>query len=142
MSEYDDTVISIDPTSSDYPYLKEGGEYGPNMQHEADCEIIEYQNPALEDKKIFGVMTSKNDFAHLEIAVRSSEFGSVRLFHDEVITSNSGSNLRTWFTRLDIDPDSHTVNDVIGAKCAVVVKDPRQWEGKWYSGNLKDVLGI
>jgi len=142
MSEYDDTIISIDPTSSDYPYLKEGGEYGPNMQHEADCEIIVYECPAQEDKKIFGVMTAKEDFAHIEIAVRSSEFGSVRLFHDEIVTPNSGSKLRSWLSRLDIAPDSHTQNDVVGAKCAVVVKDPRQWEGKWYNGNLVDILGI
>ena len=145
MSEYDDTVISIDPTSSDYPYLKEGGEYGPNMQHEADCEIIVYlppNHPDLEDKKIFGKMTSKEDFAHLEIAVRSTEFGSVRLFHDEIVTANSGSKLRTWLRRLYIDPDSHTQTEVVGAKCAVNVRDPRQFEEKWYNGNLVDILGI
>ena len=142
MSEYDDTVISIDPTSSDYPYLKEGGEYGPNMQHEADCEIVAYECPAPEDKKIFGVMTAKEDFAHIEVAVRSSEFGSVRLFHDEKITPNSGSKLRTWLTRLNIDPDSHTENEVVGSKCAVNVRDPRQFEEKWYNGNLVDILGI
>lgn len=142
-------IVELEPGADDYPYLQQGGKYGPGLDHEADCEVVLYEFPSSEDRKIFGKLHPADEICHLRIQVRSEEFGTSTLFITEPIVSNSGSKWPQWLTQLGVDnsgPPSyqHDSDDVEGRKCWVEVTDPRQDQstGRWYNGNVRDMGAV
>ena len=140
----DGTVVQIHPDAQKRSYLR-GGQYGPGMPHGADCEVIDYQFPAEEVPK-YDKEGNAEDYAFLRIRVNSEEFGSCQIFHHESIKAFSGSRLGEWLVALGVPVEGegfrHDTDQVVGRKCGVEVGDEREWEGKFYTGRLMNVMGL
>ena len=136
-------IVELNPDAEKRSFLR-GGQYGPGMPHPADCEVTDYQFPADEAPR-WDKNGSAEDYAFIRILVRSEEFGAVTLFHHEPIKAYSGSKLGQWLTNLDVPVEGegfrHDTDQVVGRKCGVEVGDPREWEGKMYTGRLLDIYG-
>ena len=130
-----------------FPTLAKGT-YGPvGCDHEAECEIVKYGPPERDVyyyKDIVPVEEAcegPRRFRHLEIQVRSVEFGAVKLFCDQPIWEKSGSKLPEWAGRLGVDPFNHSYEDILGAACAVEVSEYTKKDGS--KGNrLEEILGV
>lgn len=140
-------LVSIDPAASNRPYLL-GGTYGPNLQHDADCEITEYEFPALEPPR-FAPEDSPNNWAKMQIKVRVTGGITTVLFVDINIEANSGCRLGEWLTAIGIDCDgegfTHDPDTVPGTKCAVEIGDPRPAKNdpnRMYSGRVRNLYGV
>jgi hypothetical protein len=113
----------------------------------ADCEIVAYGPPQRDVyfyKEIVPVEEAQEGprrFRHLEVQVRSEEFGSVKLFTDQPIWDKSGSKLPVWAGRLGADEYNHKYEDLIGKRCAVVVSVFKKRDGT-LGNRLEDILGI
>ena len=136
-------IVELNPDAQKRSYLR-GGQYGPGMAHPADCEVTDYQFPADEAPR-WDKNGKAEDYAFLRILVRSEEFGAVTIFHHEPITDYSGSKLGDWLISLGVPCEGetfrHDTDQVVGRKCGVEVADPREWEGKMYTGKLINVMG-
>jgi hypothetical protein len=136
-------TVEIHPDAQKRSYLR-GGQYGPGMTHPADCEVTEYQFPADEAPR-WDKAGKAEDYAFLRIRVNSEEFGSVTIFHHEPIKEFSGSKLGEWLVSLGVPVEGetlrHDTDQVPGRKCGVEVSDPREWEGRWFTGKLINVMG-
>jgi len=145
----EDTVIEIHPDAPKSSYLR-GGEYGPGLFHEADCEIIDYQNPADETPRWDKEKKEKvEDWCFLRIRVRSEEFGVNDIFHHEPVYENSRSKLGTWLTVMGVPVEGerlrHNKSQVIGRKVGVEVADERpdgRDPDRFYTGKLLQIIGI
>jgi len=136
-------IVELNPDAEKRSYLR-GGQYGPNMQHPADCEVVDYCFPATEPPK-YDKEGKAEDYAFIRILVRSEEFGMCGIFHYEPIKSYSGSKLGQWLINLGVPVEGetfrHDTDQVIGRKCGVEVGDPREWDGKMFTGRLLDIFG-
>jgi len=141
--------VKMNPRAAHRFFLKSGA-YGPGLDHEAECEIMEYQYPAEErpgwDQQ---EKTQIGDFAFLKIRVRTGD-GVAQIWHHEPISENSGSRLPGWLVSLGVTLSddgnySHDTDDVVGKSCGVQMGDPRQDKndsGKYYTGNLLQIYGV
>ena len=137
-------IVEINPDAPKYNFLR-AGQYGPGMTHPADCEIVEYMFPANEPPK-FDKEGKAEDYAFLRIFVRSEEFGPNSLFHYEPIKAYSRSRLGEWLVSLGVPVEGegfrHDTEQVIGRKCGVEVGEPREWDGKMYTGKVINIFGV
>ncbi len=141
-------LVSMDPSASNWPYLT-AGKYGPGMDHEAECEITEYEFPALEAPR-FAPEDPPESWAKMRIKVRVEGGISTVLFVDIPIGPNSGSRLGDWLTALGINVSddgtfAHDPDHLPGTKCAVEVGDPRKDKNdpkKFYTGNVRGLFGV
>lgn len=136
-------IVEIHPDAQKRSYLR-GGQYGPGMAHPADCEVTDYQFPADEAPR-WDKNGKAEDYAFLRIRVMSEEFGGVTIFHHEPIKEFSGSKLGEWLVSLGVPVEGqsfqHDTDQVVGRKCGVEVADPKEWEGKMYTGKLIQIMG-
>ena len=142
---YEDEFVEFSPDADKFPHLPTAGQYGPGFDNEADCEVIEYDFPA-KDTPGYDKQGNPNDYAFIRIRVRSAEHGMVTVRHWESITANSGSRMPQWLANLGVELGEnwrHRKADVLGAKCAVEVTDPNTGkDGRTFTGNLKDIIGV
>lgn len=136
----------IDTTAKDFPVLRSAGEYGPGRTHEADCEIVEFEIPALEGPG-YDRNCERDQYAFFKVRVASEEFGTVMLFHHEKIGSNTGSKAQPWLSALGHCSVSGKIEDqdVPGTKCGVEVTDPRQDKNdqdKFWNGNIRNIFAV
>jgi len=139
--------VQLHPDAEKRTYLR-AGQYGPNLQHEAECEIVEYQFPADEPPRYRPDDPAEN-WCHLRIRVNSKEFGPAMIFHHEPISAYSGSRLGQWLAAIGVPVEGagfeHDTDQVVGRMVGVEVGDPREdrdEKGKWYTGNLLQIIGI
>ena len=137
--------VEFHPDAQKYAYLT-GGQYGPNMQTEADCEIVEYQFPANEPPR-WAKNGKAEDFAFLKIRVNQAEGPSVMTFNHVEIKEYSRCKLPEWLVSIGIPCEGetfrHDTDSVAGRKCGVEFSDARQGnDGRWFSGRLIDVMGL
>jgi len=142
-------LVQLHPDAGKRFFLR-AGRYGPGMDHEAECEILDYQYPA-EDRPGWDQQekTDIGDFAFLKIRVRTDE-GIETISNHVNIKPNSGSPLPGWLVALGVTVEDdetcqHDTDALIGLKCAVEVGDPRadkQKEGVFYTGYLNQVYGV
>ena len=120
-------IVELHPDAQKRPYLH-GGQYGPGLQHSAECEVVEYDFPAKEPPR-YAPNDPAENYAFLQIRVRSDEFGMNTIFHYEPITANSGSKLGTWLTAMGVPVEGetfmHDTDQVVGLKVCVTVGDAR-----------------
>lgn len=141
-------IVEINPNARKYAYLEEGGDYGPGMEHEAEVEVTDYQNPAKEAPPY--IRDSRpEDFAFFRFRVRRPGGPTVGLRHWEPIGEYTGSNLGSILVNLGVpveDPDGicrHDTDQVVGRACGLRMGDPRQGaDGTWFSGRVFDVMGV
>jgi hypothetical protein len=142
-------IVELHPDAQKRAYLR-GGQYGPGMNFNADCEVTDYQFPADETP---GWDTENkedpNDWAFIRIRVNSDDFGSCTIFHHEPIAAMTGSKLGQWLAALGVPVEGetfrHDTDQVVGRKCAVEMGDPREDKheaGKFYTGRLLQVYGV
>jgi hypothetical protein len=140
-------IVRINPESKNRPYLKEGGLYGPGATHPADVVVFDFKAQVEPGEGPgFDRDCKDHDYAQLVFQVKSEEYGQsfARVF--EPTEANSGSRLMGWLINLGVDiTDDGEYDDetVVGQKGVVEVKAPRQDKnGKWWTGDVKDVLGV
>ena len=142
-------VVEFHPDAQKRPYLR-GGQYGPGMPHQAECEVTDYQFPA-DETPGWDVENKENveDWAFIRIRVNSDEFGMITIFHHEPISADSGSKLGNWLVGMGIPVEGetfrHDADLVVGTKCGIEVGDPRQDKNdaeKFYTGRLLQVFGV
>jgi hypothetical protein len=140
-------IVELHPDAQKRTYLR-AGQYGPNMQYNAECEIIEYQFPADEPPR-YAPDTDAEDWCHMQIQVNSDDFGGTRLYHHEPIGAFSGSKLGNWLNGIGVPCEGETFRhddeQVVGRKIAIEVGDPREdknEKGKWYTGKIIQLIGL
>jgi len=140
-------LVSMDPSASNWPYLK-GGVYGPGHPNDADCEITEYEFPALEAPR-FAPDDDPSNWAKMQIKVRVTGGITTTLFLDIPISANSGSRLGEWLTAVGVPCEgagfAHDPDTVPGTKCVVELGDPRPDKNdpkKLYTGKVKAIYGV
>lgn len=123
--------VRIDPKAGLFPYL-EAGKYGPGMDHEAECEIMEFS--VGEDNPAYDPDGKQGPYAYLNIQVRQPDKAIVNIRHHESIAPNSGCRLMStkakpgWLANLGVEvADDGTFDDTTlpGKKCIVECGDPR-----------------
>lgn len=113
----------------------------------AECEIIGYGSPQRdvyfykETVPVEEAQDGPRRFRHIEIKVRSEEYGAVTLFDDQPIWEKSGSRIPEWAGRLGADPYNHKYEDLLGKGCAVVVTVYRKKNGG-IGNRLVEILGV
>ncbi len=118
------------------------------MPHNADCEIVLYEFPTTK-RPNWDTKEKENleDWARMDILVRSEEFGACRIFGDIRIGENSRSQLPNWLRAIGVPVEGetfqHDTDQVVGRKCGVEVGEPyKRNDGSFGTGNLKDVFGV
>jgi len=142
-------IVEMHPDAQKRPYLR-GGQYGPGMTNEADCQVVDYQFPADEtpgwdkDNK-----ENREDWAFIQIRVNQNGGPTCNIYHHEPIGPDSGSKLGNWLTGMGIAVEGetfrHDTDTVVGSKCGVEMGDPRQDKNdrdRFYTGRLLQVFGV
>jgi hypothetical protein len=142
-----DGIVEFHPDAQNNPYLR-AGQYGPNMLHNADCEIVLYEFPTTK-RPMWDQQEKENleDWARMDILVRSEKWGAVRVFADIRIGKDSRTKLPVWLTAIGVPVEGetfrHNTGDVVGRKCGVEIGDPyTRKDGSFGTGNLLDMFGV
>ena len=142
-------IVELHPDAQKRPYLR-GGQYGPGLTLNADCQVVDYQFPA-DETPGWDVENRENreDWCFIRIRVKSDDFGTCDIFHHEPISADSGSKLGGWLAAMGVAVEGetfrHDTDQVVGSKCGVEMGDPRQDKNdadRYYTGRLLQVFGV
>ena len=146
-SDTSDGYVEFHPDAEKRAFLKQAGKYGPGLQHEADCEITQYEMPASENPR-YDTDGKRGPYAYIAIKVKSKEFGLCYAREHIEVGEFAGSRLPRWLNNLGVPNGGppkygHRPADVVGRTCGVEIGDPRKnKDGELaFTGRLLDVFG-
>ena len=148
-------LVSVKPTNDPTPYIEEGGQYGPGLQHEADVELVEFESPQAE--------SGPNMLDRMPAYDREGTKGNVYYrFNFTVITPEKGKRfvtewvdssrkLKGWLQALGVpvqqDGEGFTFDDgdVAPRKVGGLdIKPPRQDKNdpdRFFTGGIRQIIG-
>jgi len=142
------SIVNIDPKSGDFPYLHNGGKYGPGMENDAkvvvsafvaDCEAGSKNAPAYDRD------CDRGPYALLTFQVTESD-QVVYVRHHDTKKANTGSRTLRFLESMGVpvdDAGNFDDEQVVGRECILEVGPSTVGkDGKPYSGRVKDVIGI
>ena len=142
-------VVKISKDSEKNPFLPYGGQYGSGLEHEAECEVFQFDmNVEPGQGPGFDKDCKRTTYCLFVFRVKHED-QLVFVRHFEPTGPNTGSRAIKWLKALGAEmtetPDGDYVLDdsgVVGSKCGIVVKEPTQRDGVDYTGRLTDVIGL
>lgn len=139
------SLARIDPKSELRPHLPTAGEYGAG-KNGCDCKVSAFEYPAEEMLPGYDREGERGPYAYFGFQVRGADLPGGVVFHNEwqEVAEGTGSKALGWLKNLGVsvsedgefDPD-----DVVGRECIIEVGDPKESNGRIFTGRLRQVFG-
>jgi len=149
-------IVRVKPTNDPTPYIRDGGQYGPGLQHEADVELLEFESPKAESgpdmldrMPAFDREGTKGDL-YYRFNFQIVTDNGAKYFVTEWVTSTR--KLEKWLQALGVpvakDDEGYLQfddQDVAPRKVGGIdIKPPRQDKNdpdRFYTGGIRQLIG-
>lgn len=142
------SIVNIDPDAGKFPYLRQGGKYGPGMENEAEVVVSDIVPDVSEDGKGPGYDKDCERGPYILFTFKVTEADQVVYLRSYQTTkANTGSKALRFLESLGVPTDdagNFDTDNVVGKECIIEVGPPgvSKTTGNPYSGNIKDVIGL
>ena len=143
------SIVNVSPESGNWPYLRQGGKYGPGVENPAEVEVTDINPDVQEEGKGPGYDKDCEDGRYVQITYRVTQDGGMVVYIRDLqcVAANTRSRLLRYLESLGVpvdDDGNFDTDNVIGKKCILEVGPPTQNASTkiWYSGWVTDVIGI
>lgn len=142
------SIVNIDPQSGAFPYLHNGGKYGPGMENPAEVVVSDFDPNVTEAGKGPGYDRDCERGTYVMFVFKVTETDQVVYVRDYQSTkANTGSKALRFLESLGVpvdDAGNFDSDNVVGKECIIEVgpSGVSANTGNPYTGRIKDVIGV
>jgi len=134
------SIVNVSPESGNFPYLRQGGKYGPGMENDCTVEVSDLDPEVNEDGKGPGYDKNCEEGSYIQFTFKVTEADQIVYVRDlQCKAPNTRSKALRYLESLGVpvdDAGNFDTDNVIGKPCIIEVGPPNQstTNGNWYSG--------